>query len=53
MPETWSGYLVAMTPLAAVLVAIAHSYWTNRSYVGPLVFSAIMALIGNVMYFLA
>jgi MFS family permease len=53
MPATWTGYLVMMTPTAAVICGFAYSAWTNISYIGPLAFSATMVTIGNVLYFLA
>jgi MFS family permease len=53
MPETWTGFLVMMTPTAAVLCGFAYSWWTNRSYALPLGFSAVMIILGNVLYFFA
>jgi len=48
--EAWAGFLIGMTPLFALVSAVVYSTWTNKVFKEPLVFSAGMLLVGNLIY---
>lgn len=48
-----SGVIVAMTPVAALISAIAYSYWSNFSFRKPLLCSSVLLVCGNLLYALA
>lgn len=48
-----SGVIVGMTPLASLASAVLYSWWANRSYKSPLVFSSWCLVIGNLLYAMA
>ena len=46
-----SGVIVGMTPVSSMLSAILFSWWANRSFKAPLLFSTCCLLVGNILYF--
>ncbi|GBG32892.1 SPX domain-containing membrane protein At1g63010 [Hondaea fermentalgiana] len=53
LDASMSGVIVAMTPVAAMLSAIAYSYWSNYSFKAPLLCSTLLLICGNLLYGLA
>ena len=49
----YSGIIVGMTPIAAMISAVLCSWWTNYSFKRPLLCSAMLLTIGNLLYALA
>lgn len=48
--DAMSGFLIGMTPLAALISAIPYSIWTNRTFRSPVITSGCMLIIGNLLY---
>ncbi|RHY90300.1 hypothetical protein DYB35_008366 [Aphanomyces astaci] len=48
-----SGVIVGMTPVASMLSAVLYSWWANRSFRNPLLFSTVCLVLGNLLYALA
>ncbi|KAL7576574.1 hypothetical protein ACA910_018066 [Epithemia clementina (nom. ined.)] len=48
--DALSGLMIGMAAWFAMTAAIAYSFWTNRSYTQPIIFAAILMVIGNWMY---
>ncbi|GMH60279.1 hypothetical protein TL16_g03016 [Triparma laevis f. inornata] len=48
--EAWAGFLIGMTPWAAMFSAVLYSVWTNTGFRRPLIFSAAMLGAGNLLY---
>lgn len=51
--EADSAIIIGMTPLAAQVGAVLFSWWANKSYKKPLIFSSCCTTIGNLLYALA
>lgn len=48
--DAMSGTLIGMLPLAAFFSSIPYSYWTNRSFRSPFLFSIGALIVGNLVY---
>lgn len=48
--DAMSGTLIGMLPLAAFCSSIPYSYWTNRSFRSPFLFSIGAMIFGNLVY---
>ncbi|CAK4680393.1 unnamed protein product [Aphanomyces euteiches] len=48
-----SGIIVGMTPVASMLSAVLYSWWANRSFRNPLIFSTLCLVLGNLLYAIA
>jgi hypothetical protein len=47
---SWSGLIIGMTPVAALVSTVLYSWWTSYSYKSALVFASTCSLCGNIMY---
>ncbi|KDO26892.1 hypothetical protein SPRG_07606 [Saprolegnia parasitica CBS 223.65] len=48
-----SGIVVGMTPVASMVSAVVYSWWANKSFKSPLLFSTGCLIVGNLLYALA
>ncbi|RHY22452.1 hypothetical protein DYB32_009497 [Aphanomyces invadans] len=48
-----SGIIVGMTPVASMLSAVLYSWWANKSFRHPLLFSSVCLVLGNFLYAIA
>ncbi|OQR84467.1 Major Facilitator Superfamily (MFS) [Achlya hypogyna] len=48
-----SGIVVGMTPVSSMLSAVLYSWWANKSFKAPLLFSTGCLIVGNLLYALA
>jgi MFS family permease len=48
--KAMSGLIIGLSPAAALVSALVYSIWTNYSFKHPLVVSAAVAALGNLMY---
>eukprot|EP00536_Pseudo-nitzschia_multiseries_P008129 jgi/Psemu1/240912/estExt_Genewise1.C_2010016 len=51
--ESMSGYIIGMTPNAALIATVLYGFWSNYSYKKPLIFAAVSSFCGNIFYALA
>jgi len=51
--ESMSGYIIGMTPNAALIATVLYGFWSNYSYRNPLIFAAVSSFCGNIFYALA
>jgi hypothetical protein len=49
----YSGIVMGMAPIAAIISTIVLSKWSNTSYKTPLIVSCILFIIGNLLYSMA
>ncbi|CAN6167712.1 unnamed protein product [Urochloa humidicola] len=50
---TVCGVIIGSMAVAQIFSSVYFSAWSNRSYFGPLLFSSVVLLLGNVLYALA
>ncbi|CAM6043916.1 unnamed protein product [Sphagnum compactum] len=50
---TMCGAIIGAMAVAQLVSSVYLSAWSNRSYLGPLIFSAVILCIGNVFYAIA
>lgn len=50
---TFSGLIMAFTPLAGIISTFAFSKWTNYSYKTPMIISLLLFVLGNLLYAIA
>lgn len=50
---TVCGVIIGSMAVAQLVSSVYFSAWSNKSYFGPLIFSSIMLLLGNVLYAVA
>jgi len=48
--DALSAMLIGAMPLAALLTSFLYSWWTNYSYRAPLIFTAVVLCVGNLLY---
>jgi len=53
MPISMSGILASCTPIAVTIFGFAYSQWTNCSYYWPFIYTSVMSILGNALYFSA
>jgi len=51
--EAFAGYIIGMTPNAALLATVLYGWWSNHSYKSAFVFAASCSVTGNIFYALA
>ena len=53
MPVSMSGILASCTPIAVTIFGFLYSLWTNCSYRWPFIYTSVMSILGNALYFSA
>lgn len=48
--DAMSGIMIGAAPWFAMISAVVYSFWTNTSYKMPILFSASLMMIGNILY---
>ncbi|PRW39266.1 MFS general substrate transporter [Chlorella sorokiniana] len=53
VPSSYTGLIMAASDLAALFASVGISFWTQRSFKQPLLFSAAACLAGNILFVLS
>jgi len=48
--DALSGIMVGASPWFALMSCVGYSFWTNYSYRKPIIFAALLMMVGNFMY---
>ena len=51
--KSMQGFIIGLSPFAALFSALVYSYWTNFSFRRPLLVSILFATVGNLIYGMA
>jgi len=51
--ESMSGYIIGMTPNAALIATVLYGFWSSYSYRNALIFASSSSFCGNILYALA